>query len=86
MGRFSLSTASLVLLYKGSPTCPVMASRVSCLSSNPFPLCPLLPVAETVLIHDLATGQGGSTLSDLISMALDFAQQSLQSKGSRHRQ
>jgi hypothetical protein len=31
MGRFSLSTASLVLLYKGSPTCPVMASRVSCL-------------------------------------------------------
>jgi hypothetical protein len=31
MGHFSLSTASLVLLYKGSPTCPVTASRVSCL-------------------------------------------------------
>jgi hypothetical protein len=31
MGHFSLSTASLVLLYKGFPTCPVMASRVSCL-------------------------------------------------------
>jgi hypothetical protein len=31
MGCFSLSTASLVLLYKGSPTCPVTASRVSCL-------------------------------------------------------
>jgi hypothetical protein len=31
MGRFSVSTASLVLLYKGSPTCPVTASRVSCL-------------------------------------------------------
>jgi hypothetical protein len=48
MGRSSVCTASLVLLYKGSPTCPVMASRVSCLSSNPLPSRPLLPVAETV--------------------------------------
>jgi hypothetical protein len=48
MGRFSVSTASLVLLYKGSPTCPVMASRVSCLSSNLLPSRPLLPVVETV--------------------------------------
>jgi hypothetical protein len=51
MGRFSLSTASLVLLYKGSPTCPVTASRVSCLLvplSNPLPFRPSLPVVETV--------------------------------------
>jgi hypothetical protein len=49
MGRFSLSTASLVLLYKGSPTCSVTASRVSCLLL--LPSHPLLPVAETVLLH-----------------------------------
>jgi hypothetical protein len=48
MGHFSVYTASLVLLYKGSPTCPVTASRVSCLSSNPLPSRPLLPIAETV--------------------------------------
>jgi hypothetical protein len=54
MGRFSLSTASLVLLYKGSPTCPVMASRVSCLlvSLAIYLLShPLLPVVETVPFH-----------------------------------
>jgi hypothetical protein len=51
MGHSSPSTASLVLLYKGSPTCPVMESRVSFLlvfSSNPLPSHPLLPVVETV--------------------------------------
>jgi hypothetical protein len=85
MGRFSLSTASLVLLYKGSPTCPVAASRISCLSSNLTPCFPLLPVTETVLVYDLATSQEGSALSDLISITLNFVQQSLQSKGSLHR-
>jgi hypothetical protein len=48
MGHFSLSTASLVLLYKGSPTCPVTASRVSYLSSNSLLSHLLLPVTETV--------------------------------------
>jgi hypothetical protein len=55
MGRFSVRTASLVLLYKGSPTCPVTASRVSCLLSN-LPLSrPLLPVVETVPLLRLVT-------------------------------
>jgi hypothetical protein len=54
MGRFSLSTASLVLLYKGSHTCPVTASRVSCLLiflAIHRLSRPLLPVAETVPFH-----------------------------------
>jgi hypothetical protein len=64
MGRFSVRSASLVLLYKGSPTCPVTASRVSCLSSSSLPSRPLLPVAETVPFYQTKRlGRGGSALS-----------------------
>jgi hypothetical protein len=72
MGRFSFSTASLVLLYKGTPTCLVAASRVSCLYSNPF--------------HFSSTScRGDSDLFFLASIVLDFMQQLLQSKDSLHR-
>ena len=78
MGRFSLSTASLVLLYKGSPTCPVTASRVSCLSNNSLSSRSLLPVVETVPLYQAQRlGHGGSALSILISIVLDFMQQLL---------
>jgi hypothetical protein len=78
MGRFSLSTASLVLLYKGSPTCPVTASRVSCLSNNSLSSCSLLPVMETVPLYQAQRlSCRGSALSILISIVLDFMQQSL---------
>jgi hypothetical protein len=64
MGCFSVCTASLVVLYKGSPTCPVVAGRVSCLSSNLLPSRSLLPVVETVPFHQTQRlGHGGSALS-----------------------
>jgi hypothetical protein len=85
MGRFSVSTASLVLLYKGSPTCPVLASRVSCLlmQSTPLP-CPLLPVAETVFQATIVRPEVQHILI-FISIILDYTQWSLQSKDSLHR-
>jgi hypothetical protein len=85
MGRFSVSTASLVLLHKGSPTCPVPASRVSCLPRNlpPSPL-PLLPVAETVF-QATAVRPEAQHILIFISNVLDYTQRLLPSKDSLHR-
>jgi hypothetical protein len=69
MGRFSVHTASLVTVYIGVLTCHRMASRVSCLLFYKLTFHPLLPGWEPVT-------------PDFISIALDLAHQSLQSKGS----
>jgi hypothetical protein len=60
MGRFSVSTASLVLLYKGSPTCPVMASRVSCLLVS-------LPLSQSIGFLPSTSCHGDSSLSIRLS-------------------